>query len=259
MPIKPLLLGGLMTLSLSAMANTDSVIIKYATGENAQQKAAMTALKQSGVNPLLVELSNQHFPFEKALTIQYGGEDGPLYDPETHVVHMPYNFYQQALNYFKANDYEKKFGKSAEAGAIDTILHTLLHEAGHAYIEDQNIPILGKEEDAVDNFAVVMMIEYVEDGDDAAISAADMFAFESDDRPDYYDFGEYIDEHSFDLQRYFSTLCLVYGSDPDKHAGLLDEVENDYLSERKEFCEFQYPAISQSWHHYLRPQKETND
>lgn len=35
------------------------------------------------------------------------------------------------------------------------------------------------------------------------ISPADMFAFESDDRPDYDDFGEYIDEHSFDLHRYF--------------------------------------------------------
>ncbi|WP_260260460.1 DUF4344 domain-containing metallopeptidase [Vibrio intestinalis] len=259
MPIQPLLLSSLITFSLSAFASSDSVIIKYASGENTSQKEAITALKQSGVNQLLVELANQHFPFDNTLTIRYGGDDGPLYDPESHVVHMPYEFYQQALNYFKANDYEKKYDKSAELGAIDTILHTLLHEAGHAYIADQDIPILGKEEDAVDNFAAVMMIEYVEDGDDAAISAADMFAFESDDRPDYYDFGEYIDEHSFDLQRYFSTLCLVYGSNPEKHSDLLDEVENDYLSDRKEFCEFQYPSISQSWHNYLPPQKQTND
>ena len=204
-----------------------------------------------------MDLSESLFPFRKTLTIEYGGDQGPLYDPELHQVRMPYEFYQQALDYFKKNEYDKKYGKSAQAGAIDTVLHTLLHEAGHAYIADQNIPILGKEEDAVDNFAALMMIEYVENGEDAAISAADMFAFESEDRPDYYDFGEYIDEHSFDLQRYFSTLCLVYGNNPEKHKGLLDEVENDYLADRKDFCIYQYQTVAQNWHSYLNV--ETTD
>lgn len=112
----------------------------------------------------------------------------------------------------------------------------MLHETGHAYIEDQNIPVLGKEEDAVDNFATILMIDFLEDGAEMAISAADMFAFESDYRPDYYDFGEYIDEHSFDLQRYFSTLCLVYGSEPDQYKSLLDELKKTTYEIAKTFA-----------------------
>lgn len=246
-----------LLLSASAFADSDSVVIRYLEPQNQVETTAKSDIEQSGVNQTLVDLSESLFPFRKTLTIEYGGDQGPLYDPELHQVQMPYEFYQQALDYFKKNEYDKKYGKSAQAGAIDTVLHTLLHEAGHAYIADQNIPILGKEEDAVDNFAALMMIEYVKNGEDAAISAADMFAFESEDRPDYYDFGEYIDEHSFDLQRYFSTLCLVYGSNPDKHKGLLDEVENDYLADRKDFCIYQYQTVAQNWHSYLNV--ETTD
>jgi len=245
------LLLGTILLAPSLVFASDNIQIRYLEPSDKVEIQAQQTIQQSGVNETVVDLSDSLFPFDKTLTIEYGSEDGPLYDPEKHVVQMPYSFYDEALNYFTKNEYQEKYGKPAQSGAIDTVLHTLLHEAGHAFIADQNIPILGKEEDAVDNFAAVLMIEYIENGDDAAVSAADMFAFESEDRPDYYDFGEYIDEHSFDLQRYFSTLCLVYGSNPEQHANLLDEVENDYLAERKDFCIFQYQAISQNWHSYL--------
>lgn len=228
-----------------------AVQVTYLPAESDSGKKAKQAIVDSGVNSVIVNLAQEHFKFKQPLTIQYGGDEGPLYDPETHTIHIPYNFYTQTVSYFEQNQYQEKFDRSAQLGAIDTMMHTLLHEAGHAYIEDQAIPILGKEEDAVDNFAAVIMIEYVENGDEASISAADMFAFESQDRPDYYQADEYIDEHSFDLQRYFSTLCLVYGSNPEKHADLLNEIERDLLAERKEFCVSQFQTINNNWHRYL--------
>ncbi|PMJ90644.1 DUF4344 domain-containing metallopeptidase [Vibrio sp. 10N.261.55.A7] len=232
----------------------DSIVITFDDPSNTQEIQTKQIIQESQLNELVVGLSNQHFPFDNVLTIQYGGSDGPMYDPGNHTVYIPYTFYQQALDYFSKNNYEDRFEKKPQLGALDTLLHTLLHEAGHAFIHDQSIPILGKEEDAVDNFATLLMIDYVTDGADSAISAADMFSFESEDRPDYYDFGEYIDEHSFDLQRYFSTLCLVYGSDPDTYEHLLDEVEEDYRMERKEFCEFEYQNLSHNWSNYMKRQ-----
>ena len=92
----------------------------------------------------------------------------------------------------------------------------------------------------------------VELGDEVAISAADMFAFESEDKPNFYELSEYINEHSFDLQRYFSTLCLVYGSNPKRYPKLLNEIDTSYLVERQEFCIQQYHQTNQSWHTYLK-------
>ncbi|WP_434568226.1 DUF4344 domain-containing metallopeptidase [Vibrio chagasii] len=234
----------------------NNLIIEYSAPQDEAERQLKQEIEQSGVNDTMVDLSNQLFLFKQPLVIQYGGDEGPLYDPQTHHVLIPYSFYAESINYFEKNQYEKEYGKSAQTGAIDTLLHTLIHEAGHAYVEDQQIAILGKEEDAVDNLATILLINYVEHGTDAAISAADMFAFESEDRPEYYDLGEYIDEHSFDLQRYFSTLCLVYGSDPEAYKNLLDEVENDYLKDRKEFCVEHFDVINANWHRYL---KESDD
>ncbi|WP_122055606.1 DUF4344 domain-containing metallopeptidase [Vibrio sp. Evd11] len=233
-----------------------NLIVEYAPPQTEQEKQLKQEIELSGINDTVIDLSNQLLMFNQPLVIQYGGDEGPLYDPQTHHVLIPYSFYAESLAYFEKNQYEKEYGKSAQTGAIDTLLHTLLHEAGHGYIEDQKIAILGKEEDAVDNLATVLLLNYVEHGGDAAISAADMFAFESEDRPEYYDLGEYIDEHSFDLQRYFSTLCLVYGSDPEAYINLLDEVENDYLKDRKEFCIEHFDVITGNWHQYLKESDE---
>lgn len=243
--------ASLLLFAATASAS-ENIKIEYRPAETADDRFAAQVIESSEVNDIFVQLSDDYFPFDNPLTLTYGGEDGPLYDPETHTVHIPYTFYLESFNYFTNNKYQERYGKSPKTGALDTLLHTLLHEAGHAYIADQNIPVLGKEEDAVDNFATILLIDYVDDGADVALSAADMFAFESDDRPDYYDFGEYIDEHSFDLQRYFSTLCLVYGSDPEQYKALLDEVEKDYLRDRKEFCQFNYDNIRDNWLHYLQ-------
>ncbi|MDK9738721.1 hypothetical protein KI655_15590 [Vibrio sp. D404a] len=236
---------------------TQNISIQYQAPTNELESDIKQAIIESEVNDTLVDLSEQLFPFDSPLVVQYGGSDGPLYDPNTHVIHMPYQFYSESVNYFEKNKYQEKYDKSAQAGAVDTLLHTLLHEAAHAYIADQNIAILGKEEDAADNFATLLLIDYVEHGADAAISAADLFAYESEDRPEYYDLGEYIDEHSFDLQRYFSTLCLVYGSDPESHKNLLDEVEKDYLKDRKEFCVEHYQIMNENWHRYLSASTES--
>ncbi|MGI2945533.1 DUF4344 domain-containing metallopeptidase [Vibrio diabolicus] len=247
-----LLFPVLLLCAISSATAAENIRIEYSPVETTHENIALQSIQNSDVNPIFLELSQIHFPFRKPLTLIYGGEDGPMYDPDTHTIHIPYTFYLESLNYFSNNQYEERLGKSPKTGALDTLLHTLLHEAGHAYVEDQNIPVLGKEEDAVDNFATILMIDFLEDGAEMAISATDMFAFESDDRPDYYDFGEYIDEHSFDLQRYFSTLCLVYGSAPDQYKSLLDEVEKDYLRDRKDFCQYNYENIRANWNHYLQ-------
>ncbi|USD67700.1 DUF4344 domain-containing metallopeptidase [Vibrio sp. SCSIO 43136] len=240
-------------LSASAVAQNgdDNISVTYLPGKTEDEKVIAEFVKNSGINELVVEMGEEIFPFTNPLTIEYGSDDGPLFDPNKNVIQMPYSFMGEANYYFTKNKYDEKFGKPAQEGVLDTVLHTLIHEIGHAYIMDKKIPILGKEEDAVDNLAAIVMIEYFENGADSAISAADMFAFESEEMPEHIHVAEYIDEHSFNLQRYFATLCLVYGSDPEKYSGLLDEVGKETLADRQEFCVYNYQKTSDDWHTYL--------
>ncbi|WP_375749782.1 DUF4344 domain-containing metallopeptidase [Vibrio sp. HN007] len=234
-----------------ALNSEPNIIVKYLPGQTEGEKEVIEILKNSGVNDTIVQLGDELFPFNNTLSIEYGSDDGPLFDPEINTIQMPYSFVLEAFHYFTKNKYDEKYGKPAYEGVLDTVAHTLVHEIGHAYIMDKNIPILGKEEDAVDNLAAIVMIEYLESGADSAISAADMFAFESDEMPEKIHMAEYIDEHSFNMQRYFQTLCLVYGSDPEKFKGLLDEVGKEEVTQREEFCEYHYQRVSDDWHTYL--------
>jgi hypothetical protein len=241
-------IGLAITMALAGPAQAGNLVkVKYKTPTTPAEVKAKKLIEKSGITSEFEQLVDAYFPLEKPMHLVYGGDDGPLYDPQLHVMYIPYHFVSESIGYFS----QDLNADLASIGAMDTLMHTLLHEAGHALVFDNRIPILGKEEDAVDNLATLLMIKYVEDGADAAINAANMFDYESQEGNEFYDYSEYIDEHSFELQRYFSTLCMVYGSDPVEFEHLLDEVEADSLEEKQETCISHYQDIDDNWHHYL--------
>ncbi|GAL20732.1 hypothetical protein JCM19235_3734 [Vibrio maritimus] len=82
-----------LTMSLLAITSANAKInVNYEEPESSAEQSARQAIEQSGANELVADLSNHYFPFNSELTISYGGDDGPLYDPSTHTVHMPYEF-----------------------------------------------------------------------------------------------------------------------------------------------------------------------
>jgi hypothetical protein len=122
------------------------------------------------------------------------------------------------------------------AGAFTAIV---LHEVGHALVSVLDIPITGREEDAVDQLSAWVLIE--SDMADAVLSAAETYYVAEDGDDDE----TFADEHSLNKQRYFNMVCWVYGSDPDAHQDLLEEWE---LPEaRAEQCEAEYETLRNSW------------
>ena len=93
----------------------------------------------------------------------------------------------------------------------------LFHEVGHALVDQWNIPVLGREEDAVDAFSTIFMTEFVKRGD-FALAGADFFYYLAN--TGHLKEVDFADEHSFDKQRAYSIACWVYGSDPVKYADL---------------------------------------
>lgn len=100
---------------------------------------------------------------------------------------------------------------------------TLLHELAHAVIELNNIPVLGGQEQAADQVALMllMMADDVNKNDIdlvllnklLAISGEWMLEWqkENKDSPPVY-----WDTHPLAIQRFYEVTCLVYGSNPDK-------------------------------------------
>jgi len=130
--------------------------------------------------------------------------------------------------------------------AINATAATLYHEVGHMLISQFQLPILGKEEDAADNIATVMLLAAEDDNKDAMlIDAANSFFYSNNSAPEEIEDAAMYDLHSLDLQRAFQVICLMVGSDAELFGDLADEVGID--PDRQESCAFDYQQIAGNW------------
>ncbi|PKF51158.1 DUF4344 domain-containing metallopeptidase [Enterovibrio nigricans] len=219
-----------------SMANTVLVFDPPTSKNDRQAKRLIESISKD-----MVQLVNAEMPVPEILTIRYGNLDGPLFDPQTLTIQMPYQFVHYAKERFDSVPPSQEDLTSNEATEA-AVLHTLLHEYGHAYLALWDFPALGKEEDAVDNFATLMMLHYY--NDDMAYAGVDLFAIEDMDT-EYFDDVAMWDEHSLDGQRYAQSLCLIYGSNPKKYADIMDE---DLIEmERDQFCPYEFELQTRNW------------
>jgi Putative metallopeptidase len=139
------------------------------------------------------------------------------------------------------------------------MLFVLLHELGHAAMQEMRLPILGREEDQADNFAIIGLINVGNQISHRALVEAAKGWFLSDrrDRKDREPLAFY-DEHGLDKQRAYNIVCLLFGSDPDRLADLAKETE--LPRDRQESCKTQdYPRISSSWDGVLQIHRRAAD
>lgn len=190
---------------------------------------------------------NETFRLDQDIHIEINGADGPLFDPEQMKIIMPVTFVSDITERFNSVNYSDS-GLTATEATQDVLLHTVFHEFAHAIIAMYDIPVVGKEEDAADALATILLIEFLENGREIALSAADLFDIESDDTEVLHD-EDFWDEHSLDDQRYFSTLCYVYGSDPEGYTYL----QKNLSEERAELCIEDYLKIKDSWFSLIEP------
>jgi hypothetical protein len=131
---------------------------------------------------------------------------------------------------------------SATAAAADdafveaNIIAIFYHEMGHAVIDIEGVPIFGQEEDAADVFSIFMIDALFEEeaAVDLAYSASFGFLGEAEMRG--YDIEDipFWGVHGIDEQRFYNTVCLFYGADPDLRRDFADDL--GLPEERAEYC-----------------------
>ena len=193
----------------------------------------------------LAEGLNQTLAFPRDLPVRHEACDevNASYDPNTGRLTMCYELLTAI-----ATAAVEAMGSDDETGEriVGTWLFVFFHELGHALVDMYDLPITGKEEDSVDNFSTVLLIESGQAG--AALRAAEYWASLPMGELDGTAFA---DEHSLNAQRFFNILCLVYGSDPEAYAGLVSE---GYLPETRAVrCPAEYESQRRAWGTLLEP------
>lgn len=186
-------------------------------------------------------------PHDITLRTKDCGEVNAFYDSNDQSVTVCYELMGQFYKTFKSvgetddKAYDKMF---------DAVRFVFLHEIGHALIDAYKLPITGNEEDAADRCSSYINIEELgDDGVRAVFAAADAFAIESKqnsgrDR-------NMADEHLLQEQRFYNSLCMIYGSNSNKYANI---VTQGYLpKERAARCPTEYQKTVDSWMNLLEP------
>lgn len=197
------------------------VQVKYSTPTEKKEREVREWMIENKVIEDLVDTVNQEINIEKQLLVVVGDGDSVHYNPENREIVITYDFIIEVRERFKG-EYKKEW----EIYAKDAIEHTFYHELGHALVDLLNIPVLGKEEDAVDDFGIIMLILTSEDGEERAISAAELFFMEGLEVEEFSS-EDLMDEHSLDDQRGYRSLSLVYGSNPEKYEDIAEDLKMD--------------------------------
>lgn len=148
--------------------------------------------------------------------------------------------------------------ESAVAFVFGNMLFVLLHELAHAAIADLEIPVLGREEDAADEFAILRMLWVGSAFTSRVLGDATKGWFFSArrDRKEGEPLAFY-DEHSLDQQRAYQIVCLMVGHDPNEMVELANEMK--LPNDRRESCKRDFAKASSSWAAVLNPHRRTPD
>jgi hypothetical protein len=138
-------------------------------------------------------------------------------------------------------------GITPREALIGQFLFTAAHEFGHAAFDIYNAPVLGRQEDAADQFATYFLLQF---GGERAHRLIRGAAYA------YYDYlfknrqekakvtlplAAFSSDHGTAEQRFYNLACIAYGYDPKIFAVVVDK---GYLPEaRAKVCKYEYSNL----------------
>jgi hypothetical protein len=173
-------------------------------------------------------------------------ETNAFYDSRDHSITVCYELMEDFFQTFKSAGQPEPvaYGKM-----FDAVKFVFLHEIGHALMDAYKLPVTGGEEDAADRCAAFINItELGDEGVKNVMAAAEAFSIESKRKGSKPNMA---DDHLLQEQRFYNSLCMIYGSDQTKYANI---VSDGFLpKERASRCPVEYQRTVDAWSSLLGP------
>jgi len=138
--------------------------------------------------------------------------------------------------------------------AVGQFLWVTLHEVGHAVFDILDVPIFGRSEDAADNFATYIMLQFGEGQAHRLIEGAAWAwrAYLGDYKKNPVvptRLNAFAGDHGLPQERFYNLLCLAYGAD---QVGFAD-LENYLPQTRAPRCSFEYGMLVRAFEKQITP------
>lgn len=236
--------------SKSVEKDKGDFVVQHSSVKNPKFETIDRQIKEDKVLEKAADKLNRSLslPHDIPLQTKDCGTINAYYDPQNKSITFCYELMEHFYKLYKSTGVSDRDANDRMNKAINFVF---LHELGHALIDSYKLPITGNEEDAADRCSSYICIEELgKDGVESILAAADAFAIESKmgNKPDERSMA---DEHLLKEQRFFNSLCMVYGSNPEQYSSFVTE---GYLpKERAVRCPSEYNRTAKSWEELLEP------
>lgn len=185
-------------------------------------------------------------PRSIALTYRECGQANAFYTSAPRQITMCYELIDEFYTTF-AKDGLK--GDELDQSVDNAVTFAFYHELGHALVNVLDLPITGKEEDAVDQLATYLVADGADADETTALDGAIAFLLLAKNAKGQQT--PFWDQHSLGEQRFFSIVCSIYGDAPDKYKSVI--TEGVLPKDRAAQCVPEWRKIERSWTRLIAP------
>ncbi|HMK41621.1 MAG TPA: DUF4344 domain-containing metallopeptidase [Methyloceanibacter sp.] len=219
------------------------VIVDYIEPRSDSLQGVYERMKRSG---MLEELAQFLAPVRLPTTLRIWAiecyQDAELmayYSEQEHAIHFCYEYVDRLEKSRPTGVTEEGF--VPEQVFLGAMVGLLLHETGHAFVDLLRVPVFGREEDAADEIAEFIALQFDKDLAETVTKGAGWFWLTDARIMLYLDY--YAEVHSTSMERFLNQLCLGYGNDPDRFKELADK----FLKARAPRCKDEYQQVEKAF------------
>jgi hypothetical protein len=227
--------------------------VVYTPTNNPRYAEANQNLQRGGALEVVADELNATLAIPEDVTITFKecGEVNAYWKPQERSINMCYELMEYFAQTFKNNAQTEE---ELEQIVGDATTFTFFHELGHGLVDILQLPVTGKEEDAVDQLSTfVLLTTDQREGGRTVLSGAQWFwnNFQTTrESGASIEKLNWADEHSMDGARAFNIMCWTYGSDPQRYNGLVNAPLPEARAVR---CPTEYNKLSRAWLSLLKP------
>jgi len=177
------------------------------------------------------------------ITMKECGETNSWWSGRQNGLFLCYDWLDYALNI--ASQIDDPHGLTREDAVLGAFLQVIFHELGHAMFDIYEAPVLGREEDAADQMAGLILSRFGPDVAKRTFPGVVYLAKSMAEADGDWEHDRFADDHGNWLQRAYNNLCMAYGADPTTFAYVVDQ--GLLPKERAANCGREYAQISHAF------------
>ena len=215
-----LVLTGVQTSAQTIPRKAGGFVVQYQTPVSPSAIEWTGILKESHLLEEVARFVNEsvRVPRRISIVLMTCGEVDAFYDPQRIEIHLCV----ELLDDLNAKFAEEENDSIRTAEVLNAGLFIVMHEVGHALVDQLGLTVIVREEDVVDGIAAYLLL----DEDESGVSASPILngaAFFVSDEGEDFDDSTFADEHSLGPQRFYNLLCYAYGSDSARYSFLVED------------------------------------